>query len=130
MDTAELSKDSFHIDPKTKQKIDLDAIKDEDKNNVEIGPREKYGRLPRLRDDTSEEENKDAGKDEGVDKDDEDEDEDDGITTYCPGCETGADADSAHCSGHEGTGYHPDCYKMSSVYNPLDEHTDFRFHLY
>ena len=32
------------------------------------------------------------------------------FTDYCPGCESGCDADDAHRSGHEGDGYHPDCY--------------------
>ena len=38
------------------------------------------------------------------DQDDED------ITDYCPGCESGCDADSAHRAGHQGDSYHPDCY--------------------
>ena len=29
---------------------------------------------------------------------------------FCPGCETGADGDDAHRSGHSGDGYHPECY--------------------
>lgn len=73
-----------------------------------IGPREKYGRGHRLRDDKS------AGYDLSLQCDEEfrspPQDEEDDFTDYCPGCESGCDADSAHRSGHEGDGYHPDCY--------------------
>jgi len=43
--------------------------------------------------------------DEGFRSTDEEE-----FSDYCPGCESGCDADDAHRSGHEGDGYHPDCY--------------------
>ena len=29
---------------------------------------------------------------------------------YCPGCESGCDADAPHRAGHDGDGYHPNCY--------------------
>lgn len=61
-----------------------------------VGPREKYG-LPDY--DLAlqcDEEFRSADEEE--------------FTDYCPGCESGCDADDAHRSGHEGDGYHPDCY--------------------
>ena len=36
--------------------------------------------------------------------------EDNILTTKCPGCESGCDADSPHRLGHNGTSYHPSCY--------------------
>jgi len=44
------------------------------------------------------------------DKSESDDESDAEFTDYCPGCESGCDADSAHRMGHQGTGYHPDCY--------------------
>ena len=72
-----------------------------------VGPREKYGRGHRLRDGDSSDEDYDLALqcDEEFRSTDEEE-----FTDYCPGCESGCDADDAHRSGHEGDGYHPDCY--------------------
>lgn len=77
-----------------------------------IGPRELYGRGNRLRDGDSSDE--DPGYDLALQCDEEfrssgDEDDEE-ITDYCPGCESGCDADSAHRAGHQGDSYHPDCY--------------------
>ena len=106
-----------------------------------LGPREKYGRGHRLRDGDSSDDEELAAAAAKLDHDDycncgghwarcgdnpdnyPDEEfrqkqllesEDDGFTDYCPGCESGCDADSAHRSGHVGFGYHPDCY-MNAV---------------
>jgi hypothetical protein len=106
-----------------------------------LGPREKYGRGHRLRDgDSSDDEELaapapaaklDIGYDLGLQCDEEFrqkqllESEDDGFTDYCPGCESGCDADSAHRSGHGGFGYHPDCY-MNAVEDNIPPEQDLR----
>ena len=63
----------------------------------------------------------DSGYDLGLQCDEEfrstgdQEEDDEEITDYCPGCESGCDADSAHRAGHQGDGYHPDCYMQEET---------------